>query len=71
LEIMNKLMTRFPDAKISRRVAERLGKLKSVEEQQNTGPGVKPDVSADASAEVSAQVSGRKYVSNLRMHRRD
>lgn len=58
LEIMEKLMTRFPDAKISQRLAERLGRLQTDARPQK--------VIQEISPVISNQVGGRKYVSSFK-----
>lgn len=55
LEIMEDLITRFPDAKISRKVAERLGRTEAGTAGQKAALGVKPV--------ISFQVGGRKHIS--------
>lgn len=63
LGIMETLMMRFPDAKISRRVAERLGRPKTGEEKQQAMLRVK--------SEISAQAGDRKYLPNFKTNRRN
>jgi hypothetical protein len=58
LEIMERLIIQYPDAKVSQRVARRLGRLSDEKKGQNTMFGVKSD--------VSGQNTGRKYVSNFK-----
>jgi uncharacterized membrane protein len=47
-EIMEQIMARFPDAKISRRLAERLGSGQTGGEKTSKTPRVKPEINAPA-----------------------
>jgi hypothetical protein len=44
LAVMEELMTRFPEAEISRRTAQRLGRMPGGNAGQKSGPGVNPGV---------------------------